>query len=220
MTKTLHLVALAAALALAGTAAHADGILTVASYDTPNGDGQAHSGQYNYWDTSYDGSGATTTDGLDGSVLTGGKGKLTDNFITHDAWYDVSNAAGTGPYVGWRQDPTITFHFATSSSIDDLKFAVDNTNVGGVSAPSSIIVNGTTYSDPNWLTASGPTEIIDLNNLNIHGDTVTVTLVRSNAWVFVSEAQFFSTSVPEPAEGALLLAGLGLVGGIARRRRG
>ena len=33
------------------------------SYDMPNGDGQAHSGSFNYWDLAYSGSGATSTDG-------------------------------------------------------------------------------------------------------------------------------------------------------------
>lgn len=88
-------------LALAAGASQA-AQLTVTSYDTPNGDGQAHNGTYNYWDTPYTGAGDKTTDGLTPGVtpLSGGTGKLTDGVIATLPWYDVSNAEGTGQYVG------------------------------------------------------------------------------------------------------------------------
>jgi len=72
--------------------------LAVSTYSTPNGDGQAHGGSYNYWDGTYTGSGSTTTDG---AALSGGTGALTDGVISTQPWYNVSNVAGTGQYVGW-----------------------------------------------------------------------------------------------------------------------
>jgi hypothetical protein len=121
MTKLFMrpLAALAAA-ALCGAAAQAAQITPV-GYDTPNGDGQAHGGAYNYWDANYTGAGAKTTDGLSGGTLSGGAGKLTDGVIATQPWYQVSNNAGTGQYVGWLQSPTITFHFAGAVDIDAVK---------------------------------------------------------------------------------------------------
>ena len=214
-------VAALAALALCGAIAHA-GQLAVSSYDMTNGDGQAHGGTYNYWDAGYTGSGAATTDGLSGSTLSGGTGKLTDGVIATDPWYDASNSAGTGQYVGWLNPnaPTITFHFAGSQHVDELKLYVDNSHVGGVTAPDAVIVDGTSFANPAWTNASTP-ELIDLTGLGIVGDSVTVTLSDPTLWVFLSEAQFFSnaTAVPEPGNAGLMLGALSLFGAVARRRR-
>ena len=96
--------------------------LTVSSYDMPNGDGQAHGGSYNYWDATYSGSGNPTQDG---SLLSGGTGKLTDGVIATQDWYAVSNNAGTGQYVGWvSSNPTITFHFASSVTVNEVKLRI------------------------------------------------------------------------------------------------
>jgi len=52
------------ALAAAAVATPAGAVqLFATSYDTPNGDGQAHSGSFNYWDKAYTGAGMTTVDG-------------------------------------------------------------------------------------------------------------------------------------------------------------
>mgnify|MGYP000193255408 CR=1 FL=1 len=53
---------LAAAAVLAATPAAAVQLFAT-SYDTPNGDGVAHSGSFNYWDKAYSGTGMTTVDG-------------------------------------------------------------------------------------------------------------------------------------------------------------
>ena len=207
-----------AALTLFATAAHADP-LVVSSYDMPNGDGQAHGGTYNYWDATYNGVGDSQ---IDGSFLQGGTGALTDGVIATQPWDAVSNSQGTGPYVGWKDtSPTITFHFGSTVQIDSITLYVDDSNVGGVTSPSAVVVGGTTYDNSNYADYFGGTQAIKLSGLHIVGNSVTVTLVNPTSWVFMSETTFdgFVTSVPEPGNVAMLLAGLGLMGWMARRRR-
>lgn len=208
--------ALAAAALLAASAAALAGQVVPVSYDMPNGDGQAHDGTYNYWDAGYTGSGSPTTDG---SYLSGGTGKLTDGVISTQPWFIVSNVAGTGEYVGWRDNsPTITFHFGSSVTIDEIKLYVDNSHAGGVTAPSGVFVDGNYFDNPSWVDVTAP-QVIDLAHLAFTGDTMTVTLQNPTIWVFMSEAQFFTSSVPEPGSLPLALVGLGGLGALAARRR-
>lgn len=212
--QSLAALATCAALAVSAGSAHADP-LAVTSYDMPNGNGIAVGGSFNYWDGNYDGAGHPH---VDGSFLSGGTGALTDGVIASAPWNEVSNKWGTGEYVGWFQtSPTIDFHFGSVVSIAEIRLNVDNTHIGGVTAPSAIIVNGTTFANPAWETA-GAAEMIDLTGLNVVGESVSVQLVNPASWVFLSEA-WFATPVPEPASGVLLLAGLGALGLAARRSR-
>ncbi len=206
-----------AALALVAPAAHADQ-LTVTSYDMPNGNGVASGGTYNYWDATYDGHGRRHHDG---SFLHGGTGALTDGVIATAAWDAVSNSQGTGEYVGWKGSPTITFYFGSTVDIDSITMYVDDSNVGGVTSPSAVVVAGTTYDNSNYADYFGGTQAIKLSGLDIVGNSVTITLVDPTSWVFMSEITFdgFVTTVPEPGNMAMLLAGLGLMGWMACRRR-
>jgi hypothetical protein len=207
------------ALAACATAAQS-AALTVASYDMPNGDGQAQGGTYNYWDGTYTGSGDTTMDGLSGSFLQGGTGALTDGVIATDPWYDVSNTQGTGEYVGWRASPTITFHFANPVTINTITLYVDNSNTGGVTPPSAVVVDGTSFDNSNYPLDFPESQPITLSGLDIVGNSVTVTLVDPTYWIFLSEIQFdgLTTAVPEAGNLAMMLAGLGLLGWASRRR--
>ena len=204
----------AVALSFLGTGgAQASSLLVVSSYDMLNGDGQAQGGWLNYWDATYSNCVADdcTTDGLSGSYLSGGLGKLTDGVIATQPWYDVSNAAGTGQYVGWlSRDPTIDFNFAGSEVVNEVTLFVDNSHVGGVAAPVSIVIDGTTYLNPPSATPSPP-EVIDITGLHLTGNSVTVTLSNPDSWVFMSQAQFI-TGVPEPSTWAMMLLGFAGLG--------
>lgn len=220
--KAAAVAVVAATVAMTMAAPAMAAAVAATGYDMPNGDGQAHLGTWNYWDRNYTGVGSTTTDG---APLSGGQGKLTDGFVSVSPWYTVSNVAGTGDYVGWvgtsAADPTVTFHFAGSPTINDIKIQLDNTGVGGVFAPSAIWVDG--INRPFVAPTFGTVGIVDLSGLNLTGGSHDVQFfqiggVGSQTWVFVSEVMFASAGVPEPATWALMLAGFGLAGAALRRR--
>jgi PEP-CTERM motif len=198
--------------------AHATTQIFSTGYDTPNGDGQASTGTYNYWDKNYSGAGATTTDG---AALTGGSGDLTDGVVATDFWYNVENVAGTGPYVGWVREatlnPLVTFYFAGSPAINAINIHLDNSGAGGVFSPSSIFVDGIAqaFTGP----ALGSIGWASIGGLNLTGGSHTIQFNQGGPtnWTFVSEVTF-SGAIPEPASWAMMIAGFGLVGAAMRRR--
>jgi hypothetical protein len=217
--RSLTAAAVTLAVACAANAAHAGSLLSVSSYDMPNGYGQAHGGTYNYWDAGYSNCVASNCT-TDGAYLSGGLGKLTDGVIATQPWYDVSNDVGTGEYVGWEiVEPTTDFNFASSVTVGEIKLYVDNSHVGGVTAPDFVVVDGTDYANPSWQFASAP-QTIDITGLHLTGDSVTVTLHVPTQWVFMSEAQFYS-AVPEPSTWVMMALGFGGTGlaAVCTRRR-
>jgi hypothetical protein len=191
------------------------------SYSMLNGDGNAHNGTFNYWDLAYDGAGATN---VDGAALSGGSGDLTDGVVASGIWSSVENGAGTGPYVGWTSvgviDPLVTFFFAGSPTITSIAIHMDNSNFGGVYAPTAILLDGTpvTFTPP----ADGTIGFATISGLALTGGSHTLQFLTQRGpdgqtWVFLSEVDFFA--VPEPATWAMMIGGIGLTGGMARRRR-
>jgi len=154
--------------------------------------------------------------------LAGGTGDLTDGYIETLQWFQVENAAGTGPYVGWywfgAVNPILTFNFAGAPTINQISLWIDNGGVGGVVAPDAIYVDGVMQ---NFTAPSGVGEIA-LTGLNLTGGSHTVQLFNQPGyWIFSSEIQFFGTAggVPEPATWVMLLAGFGAAGAGMRRRK-
>jgi hypothetical protein len=213
--------------------AHAVPIQPV-SYDMPNGYGISVGGEYNYWDENYTGSGDKT---VDGAPLTGGLGKLTDGIIATKSW-EWTDVSGNGQtqqdlYVGWTWgDPTISFYFANKVNINNVTFYVDdpgngnngNPHRGGVAAPESFTINGTTHTVNNSSPGSGPLAI-KISDLGLDPvDVMTVTINRDlsspySFWVFVSEITFddgVPTPVPEPS--TFILFGAGIAGFALLRR--
>ena len=215
MNQTLRLT-LAAVCAGLSCSAHA-ALVSVTSYDTFNGD----SGTFHYWDKNYTGIGSKTTDH---ALLTGGTGDLTDGVIPLANWFNVENSAGTGPYVGFLFfDPTIIFHFAAPTSFSSATFFFDVARAGAVNQPRSIDVNSLSFTLPIYPGTAPQSFTANLSSL-APTNTLAVTFHRSDAWVFISEAQFAGTvvaaAVPEPSSHALMLAGLAGLTVLAKRRKG
>ena len=141
--------ALAAALLGAAAPAAASSLLTVSSYDMPNGDGNGNGG--NYWDTGCSNC-LSTNCTTGGAALSGGTGLLTDGVIPNQS-YD--SGSGIGAYVGWLQSPTITFHFGSTQTVNEVKLYMDNSAISGISAPQSLTIDsGTPF--PAIASMSGP----------------------------------------------------------------
>ena len=221
--QVLRVACLSVAGAVVAGPAAASGI-PVASYDMNNGGGQASGGSFNYWDRFYNGTGATTTDG---APLSGGVGDLTDGIVPTNFWFTVENLAGTGPYVGWysamprQSNPVVQFNFSLEWTVEQIRVHVDNSLSGGVVQPLAYLVNGNAWAFTPL--SQGTFGWITLTGAPVTGSSLSLTFLNQTFphWIFVSEVELSGTHgdpIPEPASGALLLLGLGLLGGAARRR--
>lgn len=206
----------AAAVAMFGMVGAASAAtVSPSSYDMRNG----NSGTFNYWDDSYSGAGDNT---VNGEALYGGLGDLTDGVVATQNWHHVEGPRGpNGPYVGWvHVDPTIIFRFDSSQSFNSMTFHFDDANgYGGVSQPDAVSINGITKTIPSNAGSAPFSFTFDLDGVST--DTLTTTIFRTSAWVFLSEVTFDAdvSEVPVPASLPLLAVGLGGLGFMARRKR-
>lgn len=108
-------------------------------------------------------------------------------------------------------------NFAGSPLIDSITIQMDNSQYGGVFAPSAILIDNISrsFTAPPQFTVGS----VSFTGLGLVGNTHTIQFYQANnAWTFVSEISF-AGAVPEPETYAMLLAGLGLLGSVARRRK-
>jgi hypothetical protein len=195
------------------------------SYDMPNGNGTATGGFFNYWDRDYTGNGSVAPFSAphtnDGEALSGGLGDLTDGVIATQDWFFVGSAAGDGPYVGWQDiDPRITFHFASSVTIDTVTLHLADSTFSEVEPPNNANIDGTNFTIVNPV-ADVPFSV-SFSGLGFTGSELTLELRQSGRWIFLSEVTFddgiTAHSISTP--GQVLLLGMTIVGlGVWRRRR-
>jgi len=127
--------------------------------------------------------------------------------------YDLANSP-TGSY------PTadgILFHF--SAPVKNVSFTFDDYGYGNAN---SSAYAGATLVSTNDL--SGGAYASGHNNVVVSGTGITDLYVdngwgSSRSWEYGIGSLTFSSSAPEPAAWALMMGGLGLLGGALRRRR-
>ncbi|WP_051383552.1 PEP-CTERM sorting domain-containing protein [Bradyrhizobium sp. WSM3983] len=177
---------IAASFVCLGSTAALAATVAVTSYDMNNGNGITQNGGYNYFDTTYNGSGNPNQNGSSlvvpsngaakESILTGGTGKLTDGVIA-DKNFSISH----DQYVGWKyQDPTIVFHLASGQSVSSVSlyvassYAGSNGWLGLVGTPSAVdvlLTLGKTTLTPIYSTIVATYQ----NNVYTNMDVVTLT---------------------------------------------
>lgn len=187
----------ATSLVFVGSTAALAGTVAVTSYDMNNGNGITQNGGFNYFDTTYNGSGDPTKNGSSlvvpsnaaqqESLLTGGTGKLTDGVIANQNF-----SIAHDQYVGWKyQDPTIVFHLATGQAVSSISlyvassYAGSNGWLGLVGTPSAVGVLlslGNTTLTPTYSTSVAAYQ----NNVYTNTDVVTLTFATpiSSAYAF------------------------------------
>lgn len=208
----------AAVVCLLGSVAAHAAQLSVTSYSMYNG----ATGSFDYRDFTY--VPCSSVCDVTSAYLSGGTGKLTDGVSPSLSWYQYGWST---PWVGWEwgvpnnNDPTVTFNFGGSVTVNSVTVWVDNTiGYGGVFLPAGFSVNGNYYAIAPDLNDPAP-RAYTLSGLNLTGSSVDVQFFQNlnyAPWLMVGEVTFNgSSSIPEPA--TMTLAGSGLALAWWRRRR-
>lgn len=159
--------------------------------------------------------------------------KLTDGVVGTAGW--AANAGSE--WAGWSGQAVVNidFSFAAVSSIASVSIGSTQDSLADVALPSFAVyayesgawaLKGTLInppSDANNVNAysTAPHSFYTLSGLGIVSDKVRVAVSANGPWSFVDEVRFDGAGVapvPEPDTYALLMAGLGVVGLVARRR--
>ncbi len=156
--------------------------------------------------------------------------KLTDGVIGNAGWaYNQGQE-----WAGWAYQSTVNidFHFASPTQISKVAVGSTQDYSWDVVLPSfdlyakengQWVLKGTInnpYSSANdndpYSAAAHP--FFDFGNLNIHSQDLRLSARANGTWTFIDEVRF-SSAVPEAESWAMLAAGLGLLGLVARRRQ-
>jgi hypothetical protein len=210
MNASLKLPILLAAVAVSGIAAS----IPVVSYSMVNGT----TGLFNYQDTSYlpcPAANCTTS----GAALSGGTGKLTDGVSPTLDWYQQGTNTS---WVGWDStqgllNPTVTFNFGSTVTINNVTMWFSNSIGGGVALPAAVVIAGSSYGITPDSVNFAP-RAVTISGLNITGTSTTVQFLQalpSSSWVMVGEVSFSSGAIsttPVPPSVILVLLGLACLG--------
>lgn len=179
--------------------------VTVSSYTMANG----ALGSFNYQDTTYLpclGSVCTTT----GAALSGGTGKLTDGVSPATSWNEQGQNT---TWVGWDSaqalsNPLVSFLFASVVQINSVTVWVDNTHLGGVALPATVVINGNIFNIADDNVNQGPRGYTFAVNLNTNAVDVQFTQRSGFQWLMVGEVGFdgeTGTEIPEPGTWTMML---------------
>ena len=207
--KILARITLVTALALMAAAPLSAQKINISSYTATPGEGILQGGGLNYFDDT----GKQLTDGVFGNPN-----------------LNVNNGNGAAyEWVGWRiSDPLISFILPGSYNVTQVRVGVLNSSQFGTYTPTKVTINGTDYTPAanaitdgtrNWLTFNQSFTASAFDVKLSDGPNV-------STWIFADEIEVYgtpsitggTTTAPEPATFALMVAGLaGLV--VVRGRR-
>lgn len=159
--------------------------------------------------------------------------KLTDGIVGNAGW-----ALNEGvEWVGWRNKPVVNidFDFGSAKLISFISIGSTQDRLDDVALPSFEIY---TLEGGNWVSKGSiinpPSSANDHSSVDssehqfysysfstpITNQYIRVAAKANGPWIFVDEVSFrAATPVPEPESYAMLIAGLGLMGAVARRRK-
>lgn len=158
--------------------------------------------------------------------------KLTDGVVGSVSWGFHQGAE----WDGWRGKPVVNidFNFSAVTNINSVSIGSTQDNVGDVALPSfqvwakeanSWVLKGSLLNAPSAANNNDPYSngaphtFYTFSGLDIHSQQVRVSAYANGPWTFVDEVRFTAAPIPEPETYAMLLAGLGLMGAVARRRK-
>lgn len=216
--KTIKLLTLCAAMLALTGAAHA---VTVASYDVTGAQGSGFGG----WAHAYDGS--IAADGSGTYTYSGGSGTLNDGVVPTNE--------GAAQLFALENNATITLHLSELSQLSAITIfggTLPNNSIPGTLSGWSVTIGATTMAFSSTDFGPGCESGLCSDSVSLVGSgldllaTDTVTLSSfSGGWsgyYDIGEVTVngnLAAAVPEPETYALMLAGLGAMGAVVRRRR-
>ena len=139
------------------------------------------------------------------------------------AQYNASEG-WVGWNIGWSTNKSpVNIDFTFTSTIDISSISIGALTNDPYQSPLLSVFQNTTNG---WEFVSSTainnvgTHLYGFDGLNIHSDRIRLTASSPNNWVLMDEVSFVAAPVPEPETYALMLTGLGMIGFMARRRKG
>lgn len=192
--RTEWIVSFCVAGTLAATATAA--LVIPTSYMATPGEGIAQGGSYNYFDDT----GTQLTDGI---------------FGINDWTANLGNGHAY-EWVGWQNaEPTMTFNFASSVTLDQVIIGFNRASNAGIYLPATVTIGSSVFTLTRSELTDGTRGDLIFNG-SWTGSTLTVQLADGGpGWIFVDEIRF--QAIPEPGA-VTAVAALGLLGFVVYRR--